>query len=40
MIEVMGAQVTLSRARFNVVAALADHHAAQAMWLKAIGRVR
>jgi outer membrane protein TolC len=39
-IEVLDAQVTLTRAHFNVVAALADHHAAQAMWLKATGRVR
>jgi outer membrane protein len=39
-VEILDAQTTLARARFNVVAALADHQAAQAMWLKATGRVR
>ena len=39
-IEILDAQTTLTRARFNVVAALADHQTAQAMWLKATGRVR
>lgn len=39
-LEVLDAQATLTRARFNVVAALADHHSALAMWLKASGRVR
>lgn len=32
--------MTLTRARFNAVAALADYHAALAMWLKATGRIR
>lgn len=39
-LEVLDAQATLTRARFNVVSALADHEAARAMWLKATGRVR
>ena len=39
-LEVLDAQVTLTRARFNVVSALADYEAAAAMWLKATGRVR
>ena len=39
-LEVLDAQVTLTRARFNVVAALADYQSAAAMWLKATGRVR
>jgi outer membrane protein TolC len=39
-LEVLDAQATLTRARFNIVAALADHEAAKAMWLKATGRVR
>jgi outer membrane protein TolC len=39
-VEVLDAQTALTRARFNVVVALADHQAAQAMWLKATGRVR
>ncbi len=39
-LEVLDAQVTLTRARFNVVSALADYQSAQAMWLRAIGRVR
>ena len=39
-LEVLDAQVTLTRARFNVVSALADYEASAAMWLKAIGRVR
>lgn len=39
-LEVLDAQATLTRAHFNVVAALADHHSALAMWLKATGRVR
>jgi len=37
---VLDAQTTLTRARFNVVAALADHHTARALWLQATGRVR
>jgi len=39
-LEVLDAQVTLTRARVNVVSALADHQTARAMWLKATGRVR
>ena len=39
-VEILDAQTTLTRARFNAVAALADHQTAQAMWLKATGRVR
>jgi len=39
-LEVLDAQSTLTRADFNVVGALADHHSALAMWLKATGRVR
>jgi len=39
-LETLDAQVTFTRARFNVVAALADHQAAWAMWLRATGRVR
>jgi outer membrane protein TolC len=39
-VEVLDAQTTLTRARFNVVAALADHHTARALWLQATGRVR
>ncbi len=39
-LEVLDAQATLTRARFNMVAALADHESARAMWLKATGRVR
>ena len=39
-LEVLDAQVTLTRARFNAVNALADYHAALAMWLRATGRVK
>jgi len=39
-LEILDAQTALTRARFNVVAALADHEAAKAMWIKATGRVR
>jgi outer membrane protein TolC len=39
-VEVLDAQTALTRARFNVVAALADHETARAMWLQATGRVR
>jgi outer membrane protein TolC len=39
-LEILDAQTALTRARFNVVSALADHQAALAMWLKATGRVR
>jgi len=39
-LEILDAQVSLTRARFNSVAALADYNSALAMWLKATGRVR
>ncbi len=39
-VEVLDAQTALTRARFNVVAALADHQTARAMLLQATGRVR
>jgi len=39
-LEILDAQTVLTRARFNVVAALADHEAAKAMWFKATGRAR
>jgi outer membrane protein TolC len=39
-VEILDAQVSLTRARFNAVAALADYNSAFAMWLKATGRVR
>jgi outer membrane protein TolC len=39
-LETLDAQAALTRARFNLVAALADSESAQAMWLKALGRVR
>ena len=39
-VEVLDAQVASTRARFNIVNALAEYHNAQAMWLRAIGRVR
>jgi outer membrane protein TolC len=39
-LEILDAQVSLTRARFNAVAALADYSSALAMWLRATGRVR
>ena len=39
-LEVLDAQVALTRARFNAVNALTEYQGAQAMWLRAIGRVR
>ena len=39
-LEVLDAQVALTRARFNAISALADYQAALAMWRRAIGRVR
>ena len=39
-LEVLDAQVTLTRARFNVVNALADYESARAMYLRGVGRVR
>ncbi len=39
-LEVLDAQVAVTRARFNVVNALADYESAVAMWIRATGRVR
>jgi outer membrane protein TolC len=39
-LEILDAQVVLTRARFNAVNALADYHSALAMWVRATGRVR
>ena len=39
-LEVLDAQVALTRARFNAVSALADYQTALAMWLRATGRAR
>jgi outer membrane protein TolC len=39
-LEVLDAQLALTRARFNVITALADYQTALAMWLRAIGRTR
>jgi outer membrane protein TolC len=39
-LEILDAQVTLTRLRFSAVSALAEYHSALAMWLKATGRVR
>ena len=39
-LEILDAQVAVTRARFNSVNALAEYNGAQAMWLRAIGRVR
>ena len=39
-LEVLDAQVALTRARFNAVNALAEYQGAHAMWLRAIGRIR
>jgi outer membrane protein len=39
-LEILDAQVALTRARFNAVSARAEYHGALAMWLKATGRVR
>jgi outer membrane protein TolC len=39
-LEILNGQVSLTRARFNVVSALAEYHTALAMWLRATGRVR
>lgn len=40
LLEILDAQVSLTRARFNVVNALAEYNSARAMWLRATGRVR
>ena len=39
-LEILDAQVSLTRARFNSVAALAEYQTALAMWLRATGRIR
>jgi outer membrane protein len=39
-LEILDSQVSLTRARFNAVAALAEYNSALAMWVKATGRVR
>jgi outer membrane protein len=39
-VEILDAQASVTRARFNVVAALADYNSALAMWVKATGRTR
>ena len=39
-LEILDAQVALTRARFNVVNGLAEYHNALAMWLRARGRTR
>jgi outer membrane protein len=39
-LEILDAQVSVTRARFNAVAALAEYNGALAMWLRATGRVR
>ena len=39
-VEILDSQASVTRARFNVVAALADYNSALAMWIKATGRNR
>jgi outer membrane protein TolC len=39
-LEILDAQVVVTRARFNAVSALAEYGSALAMWLRATGRVR
>jgi outer membrane protein TolC len=39
-LEILDAQVSVTRARFNAVSALAEYNSALAMWLRATGRVR
>jgi outer membrane protein TolC len=39
-LEVLDAQASLTRARFNAVAALAEYETAHAMWRRAIGEIR
>ena len=39
-LEIQDAQVSLTRARSNAVAALSEHNSALAMWLSATGQVR
>jgi outer membrane protein TolC len=39
-LEILDAQASLTRARFNAVAALAEYQTALAMWRRAIGQIR
>jgi outer membrane protein len=39
-LELLDAQLTLTRARFNAVNALAEYQTALAMWLRATGRTQ
>ena len=39
-VEMLDAQVTLTRARFNAVSSLAEYNSALAMWFRATGRIR
>jgi outer membrane protein TolC len=39
-LEILDAQATLTRSRFNIVSALAEYETARAMWLRATGDVR
>ena len=39
-LEILDAQAAVTRARFNVVSAVADYHGARALWLRATGRAR
>jgi outer membrane protein len=39
-VEMLDAQVSLTRARFNAVSSLAEYNGALAMWFRATGRVR
>lgn len=39
-VEILDAQVALTRARFNAVSALAEYQSSLAMWLRALGRVQ
>ena len=39
-IQILDVQVSLTRAHFNAVAALAEYNSALALWLRATGRVR
>lgn len=39
-VEILDAQVALTRARFNAVSSLAEYNSALAMWLRGTGRVR
>ncbi len=39
-LEILDAQVSLTRARFNAISALAEYHTALSMWLKATARIR